>query len=266
MIEALMGGIAIMVTLFVVMLGIGAVVSPSVEADNRQEYQKEITNWSVSSLDWIRVPGKIEQVKEMSFKDCKSNYYHYECTSDQSSLFGVPLKEVRISLDAEGHLPYSVVHSEYSKYKNFSGDVRQVPMEDLGYDTIYLSLASDDWNSACMDKLNNLARQQGKERVDEYPFGKPKQCLKNKGLSYFLQTLKEQGWKYTSSNDGEFIHPNYNVKIRSERVGADYSMSQILTKDRDYVLEKLKQEEIKSQQLQINEQKTLDFIKSSNSQ
>ena len=177
-------------------------------------------------------------------------------------MFGVPLKKVTVGLDAEGHLPYSVVHSGYSKYKNFSGDVRQVPMEDLGYDTIYLSLANDDWNTVCMDKLNTLARQQGQEKVSEYPFGKPKQCLKNKGHSYFLQTLKEQGWQYTSSDRGRFIHPNYNVQIRSERT-MDYSLRQISTEDRDRLLERIKQDEIRQKQLQSNEQKISDFLQSS---
>jgi len=49
-----------------------------------------VRRFNVIDFDGYKLPGRIEEAKQMGFKDCKSGYGHFECArTDKITLLGV---------------------------------------------------------------------------------------------------------------------------------------------------------------------------------
>ena len=182
------------------------------------DYEQAKRNIHSPQLEWVIGAGRMNAVQSMQFENCKADYYGYTCISTTKSLYNAPIKSARITLRPDGDLPYDIIKK--GPYKDFSRDIRNVPAQDLGFQGVYFDLSYDTKNEQCMDKQLKLARIHDPEaKIDEYPWGAPKICLKEKGRDYFFQTLKEHGWQTASEREILVFHPNENIAIASERTG-----------------------------------------------
>jgi hypothetical protein len=59
-----------------------------------------VRRFSTLNFDGYKLPGRIEQAKEMGFKDCKSGYDSFECTrTADSTLMGVKTLSATLRLE-----------------------------------------------------------------------------------------------------------------------------------------------------------------------
>lgn len=258
-INGIIGGFVFLVVALVGMSGVALVTEPAREAEQKSQHEQSVAQWQSQTMEWVRLPGKIPELKQMNLSDCNSDYYGYTCQSKTINLFGVPIQEVKISLTPDGQYSYRERNSEFAKYNKFTGDVRNVPMEDLGYDYIYLTLADDRYDYKCMDKLDTQAQVKGEYSAYQSGWGYPKTCLKNKGASYFTQTLKENGWRYISRNE-QWIHPDYLITIYDER-NHNFRLTPISADERKTLLDEWAQKQQTQTQMQNNAQNVLNALK-----
>ena len=113
-INGIIGGVVFLVVALVGMSGVALVTEPAREAEQKSQHEQSVAQWQSQTMEWVRLPGKIPELKQMNLSDCNSDYYGYTCQSKTINLFGVPIQEVKVSLTPDGQYSYRERNSEFA--------------------------------------------------------------------------------------------------------------------------------------------------------
>lgn len=146
----------------------------------------------------MKLPGGLEDAKQSGFTECTSSYYSYECKrTDKVALYGIEPLTVRVNLKA--------VDTPGKKSEYAGKDVRLVPQEALGYNSIEAKFNDAVFDDGCENKVNGGTMS----------WPRPVQCIKNTGTTeQFVEALIKAGWVQTSKRRiSEYAHKDEMVTI-----------------------------------------------------
>ncbi|MBD9530626.1 hypothetical protein IB233_03130 [Comamonas sp. CMM01] len=150
----------------------------------------------------MKLPGGLEDAKQSGFTECTSSYYSYECKRPgKVALYGIEPLMVRVDLKA--------VESP-AKISEYAGkDVRLVPQEALGYESIEAKFNDAVFDVDCENKVNSGTMS----------WPRPVQCIQNTGTTeQFVEALLKAGWVQTSKRRiSEYVHKDEMVTINVYR-------------------------------------------------
>jgi len=184
-----------------------------------------VRRFSTLNFDGYKLPGRIEQAKEMEFKDCKSGYDSFECTRiGDSTLMGVK------TLSATLRLEYKDYFLDNGSYKTDLPPDQRAP-EKLTYETISFLLPETQYDVRCVSK----------KKVDSWD--KPIECRKDDaGTDYLKYKLSAGGWLMRDSKMHRYyFKEDQLVTIHIDRDGRTVNIKQIPQKERDLAIQSIKQ-------------------------
>lgn len=154
--------------------------------------------FDVYSIDGLRLPGRISDAKATGFTDCKVDYYQYECSrAEKRAVFGVVPVSTKLYLDGRNHFSSDY----YLDLGAHDKDVRELAPENLSYGEIILEFEPNIYDEKCVET---------KRRVD-YQY--PAECIKNQGIGFFIEKLKQEGWIEVGGRDTALVHEGIPIKI-----------------------------------------------------
>lgn len=184
-----------------------------------------VRRFSMLNFDGYKLPGRIEQAKEMGFKDCKSGYDSFECARTGDSTFmGVK------TLNAALRLEYKDYFLDSGNYKTDLSPDQRAP-EKLTYESISFLLPETQYDARCVSK----------KKADSWD--KPIECRKDDaGTDYLKYKLSAAGWLMRDSKMHRYyFKEDQLVTIHIDRDGRTVNIKQIPQKERDLEIQSIKQ-------------------------
>jgi hypothetical protein len=154
------------------------------------------------SFEGFTLPGRIGDAKTAGFTDCEAGYSGYSCKrAEPAKLLGVAAQSASLSLDGRDY--YSI---QYLVPEGHSGDVRQIPADELAYGEVALRFASAEFDSDCVN--THTEKHGGVDR--------PVSCVTNTNTAAHLsKALADAGWILSHSKGGyyNYVHAGEVVEI-----------------------------------------------------
>jgi predicted RNA binding protein YcfA (HicA-like mRNA interferase family) len=154
------------------------------------------------SFAGFTLPCRIGDAKTAGFTDCEAGYSGYSCKrAEPAKLFGVTAQSASLRLDGRDY--YSI---QYLVPEGHSGDVRQIPADELTYGEVVLGFAIPEFDTDCAD-----AHTEENGGVD-----RPVSCVTNTNTAAHLsKALADGGWILSHSKGGyyNYVHAGEVVEI-----------------------------------------------------
>ena len=209
------------------------------------EKAEPVRRFNVIDFDGYKLPGRIEEAKQMGFKDCKSGYGHFECArTDKITLLGVKTLNASLSLE------YKDYFLDDGTYKTELPQDQRVP-EKLSYESISFLLPETQYEERCV----------AKKKLDVWD--KPIECRKDdEGTEYLKYKLLTTGWLTRDSKlHRYYFKEDQLIQIHIDRDGKNVDIKQISRKERDSAIQSIKQKISDAQAKQAAQDDVLKKLK-----
>jgi hypothetical protein len=127
-------------------------------------------------FEGMTLPGTYADAKSSGFTNCRIDYSNYECKlSDLKPISGIKPLSAMVHLDGHNNLAENY-------YLSNSPDIRTLSVEQLSYRSIHLLLPQDTFDDKCVNRKGTIGSEP------------PLECIKQKGIRFFISQLKVAGW------------------------------------------------------------------------